>query len=73
MIANNQTVELLRKLLDDNCIVYKESHDHFCTRFHINYCESCGDYIYEIAVMGACVILSKCYLTPEQAIAIIKR
>lgn len=61
-------IEKLRKLLDERGIEYVESQDCFCTRFYFNYFETCGDYLNEIEVMGACIIASKRYLTPEQAI-----
>ena len=65
--------EKLRKLLDERGIEYAESQDCFRTRFRFNYCESCGDYLNEIEVMGACITASKSYLTPEQAIAAMLR
>ena len=68
----DEITELLRKLLEERGIEYAESQDRFRTRFRINYCEACGDYLNEIEVMGACITASKSYLTPEQAIAVIR-
>ena len=68
-MSDNNTTELLRKLLDERGIEYAESQDRFRTRFRFNYCEACGDYLNEIEVMGACITASKSYLTPDQAIS----
>ena len=70
MTTNNQINDLIRKMLTEHGIEYTESQDCFRTRFRFNYCESCGDYLNEIEVMGACITASKSYLTPEQAIAV---
>ena len=68
MIGNLE--DELRKLLDKHGVQYEKSQDRFRTRFRFNYCESCGDYLNEIEVMGACITASKSYLTPEQAIVV---
>ena len=68
-MTDNRTIELLRKLLEERDVEYEESQDCFRTRFRFNYCEACGDYLNEIEVMGACITVSKSYLTPDQAIA----
>ena len=62
-------IQEIRRLLDERGIEYAESEDRFFTRFRLNYCESCSDYLEEIIVMGACITASKNYQTPEQAIA----
>lgn len=67
-MTDNRTTELC-KLLEERGVEYEESQDCFRTRFRFNYCEACGDYLNEIEVMGACITVSKSYLSPEQAIA----
>lgn len=61
----------IRCLLDESGIEYKESNECFSSRFRFNYCEACDDYLDEIYVLGACITVSKKYLTPEQAVAMI--
>ena len=61
--------EELRHLLDECSVEYAESQDRFRTRFRFDYCEACNDYLNEIEVMDACIIASKSYLTPKQAVA----
>lgn len=69
-MANNQLIDLLRRILDERNIEYIELQENFRVRLLFNYCESCGDYLNEIEVMGACITASRSYISPEQAIAV---
>ena len=61
--------EKIRAILDERGIDYQiyDGSSRIC--FYFDYSEQCGDFLKSIDVIGACVIASQSYLTPEQAIA----
>lgn len=68
---NKPTTERLRELLDERGIEYQMYKSNTGTRFFIDYCEQCEDYLKSIEIVGSCIVASQGYLSPEQAIDII--
>jgi hypothetical protein len=67
-MIDEKMIDEIQRLLDERGVKYDESTQGNTTFFMFDYCDSCGDYMHNIAITGACISAYSDYLTPEQAI-----
>ena len=69
MTDNKSDEERIREILNARGVQYDEHEVNGRHVFLLNYCDLCDDYLAQIEIIGACIMATKSYLMPEQAVA----